>query len=374
MPPVRVHQEDLTLWISRVHQLAERTSADSSPDFLETIQKLFLRYGVKSHQISQRYFENDDVLKDDNQSMDLYKIAATSQQGADIYRRTLFFADRALGVFRKFYSESTSKPDHIIHVTCTGYISPSAPQRLVAEPNWQKPTAITHAYHMGCYAALPAVRLAQALVAGAHGNTHSPTETHFTTDIVHTEMCGLHMNPLVHTPEQMVVQTLFADGHVKYTASSAPDANNKNLRIIATHERILPDSHLDMSWTPTTWGMQMNLSREVPAKIKSQLKVFFQELLEVSRVSFAEAMKSQFAIHPGGPKIIDAVQEVLELSDAQTSHSKKVLLERGNMSSATLPHVWTAMIQDPNIPKGSLIVSFAFGPGLTLFGSIFEVC
>ena len=86
-----------------------------------------------------------------------------------------------------------------------------------------------------------------------------------------------------------------------------------------------------------------------------------------------EVMNSIFAIHPGGPKIIDAVQEVLELSDQQTAQSKKVLFERGNMSSATLPHVWVEILKDP-VAAGTKVISFAFGPGLTLFGSVFEVC
>ena len=81
---------------------------------------------------------------------------------------------------------------------------------------------------------------------------------------------------------------------------------------------------------------------------------------------------AKFAIHPGGPKIIDAVQEALELSDKQTQESKKILFERGNMSSATLPHVWNEMLNS-DIPKGTKIISLAFGPGLTLFGSVFEL-
>jgi predicted naringenin-chalcone synthase len=82
--------------------------------------------------------------------------------------------------------------------------------------------------------------------------------------------------------------------------------------------------------------------------------------------------KGIFAIHPGGPKIIDVIQEALELSDDQVAASRKVLLERGNMSSATLPHVWHEILQN-NPGKGAPVISFAFGPGLTVFGGAFEV-
>jgi len=117
----------------------------------------------------------------------------------------------------------------------------------------------------------------------------------------------------------------------------------------------------------------MNLSREVPEKIKSVLKKFSEELFIKSGLSATEGLKSIFAVHPGGPKIIDSVQQVLELSDDQISESKKILFERGNMSSATLPHVWNEIL-NKNYPAGTRVVSFAFGPGLTLFGSVFEVC
>jgi len=63
-------------------------------------------------------------------------------------------------------------------------------------------TEVIHAYHMSCYASLPTIRLAAGLVATGKSRV----------DIVHTEMCTLHMDPSQHLPEQLVVQTLFADG------------------------------------------------------------------------------------------------------------------------------------------------------------------
>ncbi len=64
------------------------------------------------------------------------------------------------------------------------------------------------------------------------------------------------------------------------------------------------------------------------------------------------------------------VREKLELSDWQVQDSKTILLEYGNMSSATLPHVWERILRSNS--KNQPIVSLAFGPGLTLFGAVFE--
>lgn len=366
-----VKQDDLLEWIIQCHQLAESQKGSMSQTDSELLQKLFQRYAVKPTQISQRYLESDDILSKNFSTNEIYKITNQVTSGADITQRAHFFSQRAYEIFKKFYNVETKlpRPDHLIHVSCTGYISPSAAQKIVTENNWGQNTDVTHAYHMGCYAAMPAVRLAKSLVQSENSTRN---EKNYTTDIVHNEMCGLHMNPLAQTPEQMVVQTLFADGHVKYTASSTPLKTGKNLKIIAMLEKVLPDSQQDMSWIPAPWGMQMNLSREVPEKIKLALKKFSEELFEKSGLSTTDALKSIFAIHPGGPKIIDSVQQTLELSDNQVSESKKILFERGNMSSATLPHVWNEILNN-NYPVGTHIVSYAFGPGLTMFGSVFEI-
>ena len=367
-----VPQSDLLNWIIKCHQIAESKISAPEPMDLELLNKLFHRYGVKPSQISQRYFECDDILSTDFSTHEIFKITDQQNNGADITQRAHFFSERAYTTFKKFYNleKKLPRPDHLIHVSCTGYISPSAAQKIVTEENWSQTTDITHAYHMGCYAAMPAVRLAKSLVLAENLDR---SVKNFTTDIVHNEMCGLHMNPLAQTPEQMVVQTLFADGHAKYTATTTSLPNGKNLKILAVLEKVLPESQQDMSWLPAPWGMQMNLSREVPEKIKLVLKKFSEELFSKSGLSMTEGLQSIFAVHPGGPKIIDSVQQVLELSDDQISESKKILFERGNMSSATLPHVWNEILNN-NYSAGTRVVSYAFGPGLTLFGSVFEVC
>jgi predicted naringenin-chalcone synthase len=63
---------------------------------------------------------------------------------------------------------------------------------------------------------------------------------------------------------------------------------------------------------------------------------------------------------------------LLGLSDEQVKSSRKVLFERGNMSSATLPHVWSDILEG-NPEKGTPVLAMAFGPGLTMIGCIFEV-
>jgi predicted naringenin-chalcone synthase len=345
MPALWMDQLSSLEYIGQVHA---KTQTITSEELLPRLK----RFGVKPTQISKRYFEN----------------TALAANGDDILTRTRVFAERGREIVEAFYPARVDgapllpPPDHLIHVTCTGYVSPSPVQQVVTKRGWAGETAVTHAYHMGCYASLPAVRIAEGLVAAR--NKH--------VDIIHTEMCALHMDRTDHSAEQLVVQSLFADGHIKYSAKSL-DAVTSGYQVLAIKELIIPDSQQDMSWITASWGMKMTLSREVPAKIAVSLRKFVLDLCHEAEVDFVEILKSGvFAIHPGGPKIIDLVQENLELSDEQVRASREVLFERGNMSSATLPHVWYKL-QEQKTSSRKKVLSLAFGPGLTIFGALFEV-
>jgi alkylresorcinol/alkylpyrone synthase len=80
-----------------------------------------------------------------------------------------------------------------------------------------------------------------------------------------------------------------------------------------------------------------------------------------------------FAIHPGGPKILNHIRDKLGLEEYQVKHSRDVLFKHGNMSSATIPHIWKSLIDDDDIKHGQTVITMAFGPGLTATGFILEV-
>jgi predicted naringenin-chalcone synthase len=125
-----------------------------------------------------------------------------------------------------------------------------------------------------------------------------------------------------------------------------------------------------MRWLDGDHGMHMTLARDVPDRIAGVLRAFVIELYRRAGLDIARARDSLFAVHPGGPKIIDGVQLTLELADPQLAASRAVLHDHGNMSSATLPHVWMRL--DESAAPGTLIASLAFGPGLTVCGALFE--
>ena len=272
--------------------------------------------------------------------------------------RSRFYQVVAEDVFQRFYPESTTAPDELIHVTCTGYNSPSAAQKIVLQRGWEEKTLVTHAYHMGCMAALPALRIAM-------GFSNLGKER---VDIVHTELCSLHLNPALHSDEQLVAQSLFADGMIKYSLLAKP-GDKRSLRVLTVYEELIPHTEEKMKWECEDWGLKMTLSREIPILIGRSIVDFVGKLEKKCGISLANAI---YAIHPGGPKIIDMIGKKLSLSSAQLDASVKILFNYGNMSSATLPHIWEALLSDSAVPLGSTIVGLAFGPGLCMCGTVLK--
>ena len=342
-PRFEASQAEALEFLAKKH--AEAAVLEKNEDLTEDrLRALFRRFGVKPNQISKRGLESYEMSGDVR----------------SILRRAEFFSVRASEVFEAFYAQEKQSPSHMIHTTCTGYVSPSPAQRWVTKADWALSTQVTHAYHMGCYASIPSVRMALGFVRNGDARV----------DVVHTEMCSLHMNASLHTPEQMVVQSLFADGYMKYSAVPAASAK-EGFKVDAILERIIPNTTEDMTWVTADWGMHMTLSREVPEHIAKSLGLFVEDLVKKAGLSFDEVRDSGlFAVHPGGPRIIDSVQSLLGLKDTQVEDSKAVLYEYGNMSSATLPHVWARMLSKPS--SQNHVISLAFGPGLTMFGAVFE--
>jgi predicted naringenin-chalcone synthase len=128
-----------------------------------------------------------------------------------------------------------------------------------------------------------------------------------------------------------------------------------------------------MTWRCEDHGLGMTLSKEVPVRISRAIEGYLDCLCMSAGLDREEVVKSAFfAIHPGGPKILQQIRDLLQLEQRQIEHSVQIFKQFGNMSSATLPHIWDRMLQDDTVPKGTRIVSLAFGPGLSIAGGLFE--
>jgi predicted naringenin-chalcone synthase len=371
-PPYLMAQAHSLDWLARAHAHSEAAAtgfdAAGREQFADKIAHVLRRVASAPDRIATRAsvlpdftnWERDgsvpNMLYDDPGTT----VAVPSPHGRCASTRIRLYARAVEAYFARQYGGEAEPPDDLIHVTCTGYVSPSGAQQAIAARGWGARTRVTHAYHMGCYAALPAVRIAAGFIASGSERV----------DIAHTELCSLHLDPADHRIEQLVVQSLFADGLIRYALVAGDDG--PGLRPLAASELVVPDSADAMRWVPSEWGMQMTLARDVPERIASALRGFVTELFRRAGLGVAAMKRGVLAVHPGGPVIIDRVRDVLELDAAQVQTSRDVLRDHGNMSSATLPHIWMRLLADPQVPRGTLIPSLAFGPGLTLCGLLLE--
>lgn len=353
-------------WLAEAHTHAENKRSQQRgerfhpTEFNHTMKRLIERFGAKPHQVSERGFELEDFQHQPGSPDSRVFTETSPPEGADSSVRMKFYSERVYEKLSEVFANTNDAPKNLMHVSCTGYVSPSPAQRLVSERGWN--TTTTHLYHMGCYAAWPALRMASAV----------SRETSAPVSVFHSELCTLHLNPAIHEPEQLLVQSLFADGYAAYQVSGEK-TTNADFEVLAIDECILPNSLDAMTWAISPWGLKMGISRNVPNTIGKEIKNTLERFASGTGFDWRDET-SIYAIHPGGPKIIDQISEALVLKETQVAKSREVLFRFGNMSSATTPTVWKLVRDDASIASGTLVWSMAFGPGLTCCLALLRKC
>ena len=237
----------------------------------------------------------------------------------------------------------------LIVVSCTGYAGPGLDVHLAADLGLSQGVRRLALGHMGCYAAVPALRTASALV-NAFGQR---------VLVVCVELCSLHLQPAV-SRQEAVSQALFGDG----AAAALIGGGEDGPRIVGARTVTLPGSEDRMGWLIQDDGFHMSLSPRVPAMVDRTVARLVHELLEPHGLDPAEV--EHWVVHPGGPEILDRVQRRLGLSDAQLAPSRDVLLDGGNRSSATVLFILEAVVASGELRPGQWLVVLAFGTGLTM--------
>lgn len=354
---------------------------------IHEVKEKFARYAVSPDQIRRRQLVFFPRLRDirisdgeltlaelppEHKHLRMYSSDPADFKGADLKERHENYEKVVSGCMAEMYDGITTAPNDLIHVTCSGYLAPSPVERMVAHREWFD-TTVTHSYHMGCYGAFPAIRMAHGFLSSSHFGV---TPRKQRVDIVHTELLSGHTNLEDFSVENIIVTTLFADGFIKYSVCSDDYVRAqglRGLRILALHEHLLPDSADDMTWVPASHQFQMTLSVRVPILIKQYVRAFVVSLLRKVDIDFEREKHSlMFAIHPGGPRIVEHIQDELGLRDENVAISKQVFRDNGNMSSATIPHILKGILEEKAIPPGTRVVSLGFGPGLTVTGLVLE--
>ena len=251
---------------------------------------------------------------------------------------------------------------HLITVSCTGMYAPGLDIELVTTLGLATSVRRTCVNFMGCYATVNALRLADSIVRA------DPAARVL---IVSVELCTLHFQKS-HEPDHLVSNALFGDGAAACLVLGQP-LPGRCLALRAFHCGLAPEGTKDMAWRIGDFGFEMTLSGYVPALIQGGIGQLLNELLHDLPVRREDIR--HFALHPGGRKILEAIEKALDLSRNDNRYAYQVLRDYGNMSSATVLFVLRELLAATTpADAGAPVLSCAFGPGLTMEAMLLEVC
>ncbi len=260
-------------------------------------------------------------------------------------------------VLKCLSEEQLAHVTHLITVSCTGVSAPGLDIQLMKLLKLPSTIHRTSINFMGCYAAIHALKQANAICMSM------PEAKVLIVDI---ELCTLHFQ-LDYSMDNIASSLLFADG-----AAAALVSNEEGLySIIDFYSEVAFDGYKDMAWDISSSGFLMTLSSYVPSIIADVIEPML--LNSLTKMNITKDEIRHWAIHPGGKKIVSEIEKVLSLTKQDVEVSRSVLNDYGNMSSVTIFFVLERMRQQIKAENEN-VYAVAFGPGLTIETMFLKSC
>jgi alkylresorcinol/alkylpyrone synthase len=268
-------------------------------------------------------------------------------------------------------------------VSCTGYATPGLDIRISEKLGMSSDVQRLVVGHMGCYAAIPGLGAVSDFVVARN----KPAV------LLCLELTSLHAQPLdgissknltKEDVEQIVAHAIFADAAAAIVLApqdepmphatpafdivAAKPSNAPAFEVVDVTAVTDWSTQDLMRWDVTDLGFRMALSAEVPDVLSQHVCAAVDTLL--ARHDYSIEDVAGWAVHPGGRKILDVVQERLSLPAGALDASYSVLRDFGNCSSPTVLLVLERLAETTDLPVGAPVVAMAFGPGLTLYSAL----
>jgi len=347
VPAYKHTQEAIFEFASQIHSSNEE-------------EKRKLKFLYRHSGISTRY----SVLPDyscSTKDRKFYSTAEDLEPFPSLEKRMDWFNDYAVDLSVKAIEDCIegriNKNDitHLITVSCTGMSAPGL-DLLVMEA-MELPSEIfrTSVNFMGCYAAVHALKMADAICKN---------DTAANVIIVCTELCTLHFQK-ESSIDNLTSTLLFADGCAAVLAKH-DSSSEKGLILKSFFSNVAFNGKKDMSWALSSKGFLMTLSGYVPELVKEDFDKLITKALAKGGIGKEEI--TYWCMHPGGKKILEAISQSTGLTTDDLKYSYEVLNDYGNMSSPTILFVLKKILDQLNKGKtnGDNILGAAFGPGLTM--------
>jgi alkylresorcinol/alkylpyrone synthase len=245
--------------------------------------------------------------------------------------------------------------DGVVSVSTTGVATPSLEARVFAELGLRQNVRRVPIFGLGCAGGVSGLATAARLASAEPGSRWL---------FVTVETCSISIRLDSDEPAAIVATALFGDGAAAAVVSTKGDGI---ATIAGSGEKIWPDTLGIMGWRVEDPGLAVVFDRAIPPFVEAELKAAVDQIL--GEIGVRRDSIDRFCCHPGGIKVIDAIETALALPAGDLDLEREILREFGNMSSPTVLFVLERLIAR-GLPDRTMMT--AFGPGFTCAGLVLD--
>ena len=238
--------------------------------------------------------------------------------------------------------------DTVVTVCSTGIATPSLDARVHRRMGFRSDVSRVPVFGLGCAGGASGLSIASRLAQARPGSN---------VLLVTIELCSLALRLDELTKANIIATSLFGDGAAAIVLRAGDGGETQ---IESTGEHLWPDTLDVMGWSVDPLGFGVILRRTVPEFVSSELKPALEQILSRMRLSLADI--GRFICHPGGSKVINAIETALALDQGTLDHERDVIADYGNMSAPTVLFILQRALAK-GLPARSLLT--ALGPGFT---------
>jgi alkylresorcinol/alkylpyrone synthase len=245
--------------------------------------------------------------------------------------------------------------DGVVTVSTTGIATPSLEARAFTKVGFRESIRRVPVFGLGCAGGVNGLSIAARMASTDPGS-------HWL--FVCIETCSISIRLDSDDPAAVVATALFGDGAAAAVVTSG---EHSLARITASAEKLWPDTLRIMGWDVEDPGLAVVFDRAIPPFVEEQLAAAVDEMC--AEMGTSRDKIDRFCCHPGGVKVIDAIETALKLNQGELNLEREVLRDYGNMSAPTVLFVLERLIER-GLPKRVMLT--AFGPGFTGAGLMLE--
>lgn len=285
--------------------------------------------------------------------LDLYQELESFAQANEVWRETaISLAERALLRALREAGLEASAIDHLFLISSTGIATPSLDATLANRLSLSREVRRTPIFGLGCAGGVAGLSRASDWLRGREEGLAA---------VVAVELCSLTFQRSDLSLANAIASGLFGDGAAALLVGAGPEREGP--AVVAASSRFYPDTEHLMGWDVVETGLRIRLSPGIPRTVDAHVREDMDRFLAAQGLRRADI--GRWVCHPGGPRVLEAIERALELTPAQTAPSWRLLEEMGNLSSVSVLVLLDALLQEDPPKKGDMGVAFALGPGFS---------